>query len=192
MIMKEENPMRIYKTKAFYVISLLLMTASLSCGTRVEDLSRSGNVNDFAGVLKRGISDELDVFTDEIQKKTNAEMVIVTLRGRGKTVKDEAEKLMEQWRIGTESPGKEGILILLDTRKKEMAIIVTPGLGNIITSTKINVMLDVLATPRLDQSNPGGAVAACVIQIAKILRDDMGVEIDPIYHDLSGKTGLNK
>ena len=170
------------KTRIFIsVMSLLLLLTS--CAPAPDISIQKGPVNDYAKVLNKRISSEVTVFAKEIEHKAGVELVVLTMRA---VVSPESfsKEIFKKWNIGGKEDGQKGILILLDVENKTAYIENTPSLDNIITKDKKKVILTMLMKKSLKKSNFDIAMGICVVQLAKVLRDGLDVDIRPVYNDL--------
>lgn len=87
----------------------------------------SGYVNDFAGKLSQPVKSQLERLAVELESKTGAELVLVTMKTIGDNdYTDYANRLFENWQIGKQ--GKDnGVLILNVIDKRELRIEVGYG-----------------------------------------------------------------
>jgi uncharacterized protein len=94
--------------------------------------SAQGFVNDFAGVLKPGVSQNLAAIITDFENKTQAELAIVTIASlEDETIEGATVQLFTQWGLGKK--GKDnGLLILLALKERQARIEVGYGLEGMV------------------------------------------------------------
>ncbi|MFH1387379.1 MAG: TPM domain-containing protein [bacterium] len=139
-------------------VIFVILFFSTSFATEPKFPSYIGFVNDFAGMLDSASIEKLNNLGQTLEKKTSAEMAIVTV----KTVapldpKTYAVKLFEQWKIGKK--GKDnGLLILLSQDERRVEIEVGYGLEGVINDAKAGEILDKYVVPFFKEGKFGEGI----------------------------------
>ena len=162
----------------FLVIVACLSAFSVQDAASARFPSPSGFVNDYAMVLSPGTRAEIEALSEEIETKTGAEVVVVTVRTTAPlTIEQYAVELFETWGIGKK--GKDnGILILLATEDRKVRIEVGYGLEGAVTDLQSKIIIQDLMIPAFRQGGYDLGVSSGVVMIAKLIRDEYGVKLD--------------
>lgn len=153
-----------------------------------------GFVNDFANILNEEKENQISRILIELNEKTGAELVIVTLKTlNGEDYIDYATKLFERWQIGKK--GKDnGILILLALQERKIKVEVGYGLEGILPDGKVGGILDTYSIPYLASGDYGRGITEPAKVIVSIIAHDSGVTIgeskNVVYAQRSRKGGL--
>ena len=145
--------MRRRKWLPFLPVLVLLLSALLTAGTAANAAGTEYEptnrffVNDFAGVLSAADADEIYALGAELQEKTGAQVVAVTVPTTdGEDIRQYALKLGRRWGIGQEDEDN-GVLLLLATEDRQVSIEVGYGLEGALNDAKTGRILDTYATP---------------------------------------------
>ena len=170
--------------KTICFMPVILASVLIFCGAIGEDLPGREYLKDLAGIMDDRRAEEISLLAEEIDRKADVELIIVTTREIAPPADAdiEAEVIIEEWKEENKDSGKEAMVILLDMVNGEVSIKVTGGLERFFTRSRISAIKNVLVKRQLERNDPGGAVTVCVIQAAKILRDGMEVDIEPVYN----------
>jgi len=143
----------------------------------LDSLKPAGWVSDFASVLDPVSSQRINGLINEIEKKTSAEIAVVTVRNlEGDSVEDYAVRLFEKWGIGKK--GKDnGILLLAATEDKKVKIEVGYGLEGIIPDGLAGEILDKYVIPYFRQNDYSRGLLLGTFAIVAIIAKDANVEI---------------
>lgn len=165
------------KNKASVAVSMLKIPAA------------TGYVNDFAGVISSANKSTLDSYLKELDKKTGAEVAVVTLPSlKGNSIEDVALDIGRKWGVGKK--GKDnGIVILVATGDKKMRIEVGYGLEGVINDGKAGRIRDDYMIPFFRQGDMekgiiNGTIAAAS-EIAKSYNVEMPAEFNSSVSELS-------
>jgi len=137
----------------------------------------SGYVNDFAGVLSPPIKLQMERLAQELEQKTGAEVVVVTMNTIGDyDYTDYANRLFEQWGIGKK--GKDnGVLILdvVDIRKIRLEI--GYGVEGILPDGRAGEIRDRYMVPYLRRDDYDTGLKNGLAAVAGIIANDAGVQL---------------
>lgn len=104
-------------------------------------------VNDFAGVLSSEAKEEIYALGVELQAKTKAQVVAVTVPSlEGEDIRSFGLELARRWGIG-EKDKNTGVLLLLAIEERRVSVEVGYGLEGRITDAMTGILLDTYATP---------------------------------------------
>ena len=158
-----------------------------------------GYVNDFAGIISPENVNNLDSYLKELDKKTGAEIAVVTLSSlKGNSIEDTALDIGRKWGVGKK--GKDnGIVILVATGDKKMRIEVGYGLEGVIPDGKAGRIRDDYMIPAFKQGNMEQGIIngtmVIVSEIAKSYKGEMPADFNSSVSDLSAssaQTGSGK
>lgn len=141
----------------------------------------TGLVNDFAGVLDQGTTEKLKSLCSALEKKTSAELAIVTV----KTVapldsKTYAVKLFEKWGIGKK--GKDnGLLLLVAVDDHRVEIEVGYGLEGVLTDARAGRILDEYVVPRFKEGDYNSGIYNGAAALAERIATEKKVELGGDY-----------
>jgi uncharacterized protein len=168
------------KKLTFLILSTLIclnMAVSPEAGA-VKFPSPKGYVNDYAGVLSPGTRSEVEYLSEEIEKKTGAELVVVTIDTTSPlAIEQYAVELFQEWGIG-KAEKDNGILILMAVKDRKVRIEVGYGLEGAVTDLQSKIIIEDLMIPAFRKGGYDLGVASGAVMIAKLIRDEYGVELD--------------
>lgn len=128
---------------------LLLSVKSLAVVSPTQDFF----VNDYAGVLTEETKKYIIQTNVELQEKTGAQIVVVTVTSLdGKSIEEYATELFRKFGIGA-SEQNNGVLLLCSTGERKLRIEVGYGLEGRITDGKAGMIRDKYITPYLKNNN---------------------------------------
>jgi uncharacterized protein len=137
----------------------------------------TGYVNDFAGVVDAASARSIEALCRELDEKTGAQMVVVTVKNLGgNDVNDFANRLFKAWGIGQK--GKDnGILLVNAIEDRQVWIEVGYGLEGILPDGKVGSIRDQYIKPELKAGRYGAAYLAGMSVIAGVIAQDAGVTL---------------
>ncbi|MFQ5952713.1 MAG: TPM domain-containing protein [Candidatus Omnitrophota bacterium] len=164
---------------SIFLILMICFGTVLSCGAQeVRFPSPVGFVNDYAGVLSPGAKSEIESLARRIEEKTTAEVVVVTVRSTAPlTIEQYAVELFQKWGIGKKGTDN-GVLILVAVDDRKVRIEVGYGLEGAITDLQSKIIIEDLMTPAFKKGDFSLGVSAGVVMLAKLIRDEYGVDLD--------------
>ena len=169
----------IKKIPVFILAVLVLFSGAVASGADKKTYPRSqGYVSDYAGVMSRQAKEEVDGLLRKIEEKTTAEMAVVTVRTTApETIEQYAVGLFKEWGIGKKG-SDNGILLLLATEDRKVRIEVGYGLEGTVTDLQSKIIIEDLMIPAFRQGGYDLGISSGVVELAKLVRDHYGVEID--------------
>ena len=164
-------------------ISLILIVLAFLLGTvcpRVEAkyAKTKGYVSDFAGIIPQNRAGALKVLAQELERKTGAEMAIVTVPDLGgENLETYAVDLFEQWGIGKK--GKDnGVLILIAVKERKVRLEVGYGLEGIIPDGRAGQIIREQITPAFKAGDYGAGILQGAYVVSQIIAHDAGVQLN--------------
>lgn len=147
-----------------------------SAAEKVEALQPRGYVNDFAGVFNDPTKDQLSSLCAELDRKTRAQIAIVTIRSlEGLTEAEFTHRLLTRWGVGYKGDNR-GLLILLAIKERKYRIEVGYGLEPILPDGKVGAFGREMV-PLLRQGDYNAAVLHLTSRLAQVIAQDRGVTL---------------
>ena len=139
------------RSAVFIVILLLLMFSSYSFA--IVSPTKDFFVNDYANVLTEETKEYIIKKNIELQQKTGAQIVVVTVSSiDGQSIEEYATELFRKFGIG-DSKKNNGVLLLCLTEERMLRIEIGYGLEGAITDGKAGMIRDEYITPYLKNNN---------------------------------------
>ncbi len=152
-----------------------VILACVAAFAQAPDLTPTGFVNDYVGVLSSPAKQRLENLATELKEKTGAEVAVAIVRSmNGDAVENYANLLAEKWGVGDQED--RGALLLLVTDDRALRLEVGYGLEPIIPDGRAGAILDEI-TPFLRTGDYDGAVELGVWRVAQIVAQDRGVTL---------------
>jgi len=153
---------------------LLLISIALAEAETLDEVInpkqvRNEWVSDMAGVISDGTEQELNSLIDNLEKKTTAEIAVVTVqRTDGRTPKEFATELLNKWGVGKK--GKDnGLLVLLVVEARRIEVETGYGVEGDLPDGKVGAILDANVIPRFREGDFGGGILAGVRAMAELI-----------------------
>lgn len=144
-----------------FLLALVILPSPLS-GHRVHD---------FADILPPAIEERLETLSLEVERKTTAELAVVTVTTLEEMTVDEyANRLFNEWGIGKRGTNN-GVLFLTAPNERRARIEVGYGLEPLLTDGLVGEILDTRVIPSFKAGDYPDGILAGSEMIAKILRD---------------------
>jgi uncharacterized protein len=160
-----------------FVFALALLAALPLLAEKVGQLKPQGYVNDFAGMLSRSARAQLTALCQEVDRKANAQIAIVTVHTlEGVPIEEFSIDLATHWGIGPKQKDR-GVLILLATDDHKYRVEVGYGLEGILPDGRLGGF-GREAVPLLRAGNYDGAVLLLTRRIADVIAQDRGVTLE--------------
>ncbi len=161
------------------LISLLIVFLGF-CYSKINEIkfpSSVGFVSDFANVLFEDNKLILEKIILEVEQKTSAEIVVVTVKDlSGTTIEDYAVKLFENWRIGKKNKNN-GILFITSINEKKVRIEVGYGLEGIINDGLVGEILDKYVLPNYKKGDYNAGILLGTVVIANLVAKEYNVSL---------------
>jgi uncharacterized protein len=161
--------------RSLQLIALLLLCVVTLAAERVDQLTPSNYVNDFAHVLDEAAQQRLNALCQQIDQRAHAQLSVVTVQ----TVEDDpiddfANRLYQKWGIGDKKTDR-GVLILLAVRDRHYRVEVGYGLEGILNDAKVGTF-GREAVPQLRLGDYAGAVTSLTGRVADVIAADANIE----------------
>jgi uncharacterized protein len=146
----------------------------------VPPQSTSQRVHDFANLLSPEQRQSLENLSREVDQKTTAEMVIVTVNSLdGQPVEKYAQELLQSWGIGKRKTNN-GVLLLVAPKERRMSISTGYGIEPLLTDSLCGEIRDENVIPHFKRNDYAGGISAGAHRLADILMaDPAGARGDP-------------
>jgi uncharacterized protein len=143
----------------------------------ISQLKASGYVNDFAHVLNGSTITQLENTLQQLDKKANAQVAVVTVQSLdGADVDSYAVDLFKKWGIGGKTNDR-GVLILVAVGDRRYRTEVGYGLEPILPDGKVGGF-GREAVPFLKQNDYDHALQLMGVRVAEVIASDAGVQLD--------------
>lgn len=152
-------------SKKLAVLFILLAFVLPSFSWASDFPQPTGFVNDFAGVFSDGFRQELEQNLEDFEKKTSAEIAVVTIKSLGDyTIEEYAVRLFEDWKIGKKKKNN-GLLLLIAEEDRQVRIEVGYGLEPIITDGRAGRIIREEMAPYFKKEDYDQGVRLAIAQI---------------------------
>lgn len=175
------------------IITLLFFLFGAKCNAKIPNPTSDFYVNDYADVLTEETEEYIIAKNKELEKKTGAQIVIVTVRSLDdRTIEEYANELFRKYEIGDKEKNN-GILLLCSTGDRMFRIEVGYGLEGCLPDGKTGRIQDEYIIPYLKENNYDDGIrngfTACLKVIANEYQISISTEeIQPItYSDNTGE-----
>lgn len=153
--MKNQNKKRQRIHFAFFLLLFILILSNMTSVTLAAVVNPTSDfyVNDSAGVLTSSTKQYIINTNIELQKKTGAQIVVVTVKSlEGMSIEDYAYQLFNSWGIGDKTKDN-GLLLLCSYGDREFRVEVGYGLEGKLPDGKTGRMQDEYIIPYLRQND---------------------------------------
>lgn len=164
---------------AFFLLLFILILSNMTSTTLATVVSPTSDfyVNDSAGVLTRETKQYIMDTNVELQKKTGAQIVVVTVKSLdGMSIEDYAYQLFNSWGIGDKNKDN-GLLLLCSYGDREFRVEVGDGLEGKLPDGKTGRMQDEYIIPYLRQNDFDEGIRNGYSAFLKEVADEYGVTI---------------
>ena len=145
-------------------------------------------VNDFANILNMDTKSKIMDIATQIESKTTAQVVVVTVESIGDSSIDEfANDLFNSWKIG-QSGKNNGVLLIISKNERKIKIEVGYGLEGAINDAKAGRILDNYAIPYLKNNDYDTGVLKTLGALESVIYQEYGVsdvKTSDEYNDVS-------
>jgi uncharacterized protein len=134
----------------------------------------TGRVVDEAGLLSASDRASLTASLADLEAKTTAQLVVVTLKSlHGTTIEDYGYQLGRSWRIGQKDKDSGALLIVAPAERK-VRIEVGYGLEGTLTDAATKLIIENAILPAFKAGDFAGGIKGGTDQIIQLLRGDAG------------------
>lgn len=162
------------KIKLFFII---IFFGSILQASDIELPEPRGFINDFAGIISGEYELRMAALAQEVEEKTGAELVVVTVRDMGGLdEKEYANRLFEAWKIGKKGEDN-GVLLFLALKERRVRIETGYGIESLIPDGFAGELLDTYVVEELRQGHYDLALYRGLTAIAGVIAEDAGVQV---------------
>jgi uncharacterized protein len=150
-------------------ISTLIVAALLAV---VAPQSAHQQVHDFANLLSPADRQSLEQLALDVEKKTTAQMAIVTVKSLdGLTMEEYAHTLFDQWGIGNRQ-FNNGVLFLIAPNEHRMRIETGRGIEPLLPDSRCGELADEHVVPHFQRGDFAGGIKDGTNALAKVILSD--------------------
>jgi uncharacterized protein len=174
------------------VISLLPLVAALAIAV-VQPQDTTLRVHDFAGLLSPAQRAELETIARDVERKTTAQISIVTVQSLdGLSVDEYANELFKAWGIGHQKVNN-GVLFLIAPNERRVRIEAGYGIEPLLTDSVCGEIQDQHVVPRFKEGDyPAGILAGTRTLADIMLADPAAARGDPNSGPMLARTARRK
>lgn len=161
-------------------LCLLLVFVSASAISLAESVKSlptpTGYVNDFAGVLRPDVKQNLESLCTQVDHEAHAQIAVVTIKtlDNDQSIEEFATDLEDKWKVGNKED--RGVLMIFVMNPRRGRIEVGYGLEGILNDAKVGDIGRSMA-PAARQNDYNTAIPIGVRQIADVIAQDAGVTL---------------
>lgn len=160
------------------IIAVLLCVPSYGEESVFPKPTEAFFINDFAGILDSGTEQYIQSIAVDLQKKTTAQVVVVTIKSlQGESLEEYAVKLFREWGIGT-AEKNNGLLLLVAVEDRMLRVEVGYGLEGAIPDSKAGRIQDEYIIPYFQKGDYNSGVVNGFLAIVSEIYKEYGIEID--------------
>lgn len=166
------------KIKIIIPLCVLLIIAFASKVMAVVSQTNEFYVNDYAGILTQEVEDYIMQTNIELEQKTGAQIVVVTVKSLdGQTIEEYATELFRQFGIG-DAKKNNGVLLLCSTGDRMFRIEVGYGLEGTLTDGKTGNIQDEYIIPYLRNDNYNEGIKNGFSAVLQEVIEEYGITIN--------------
>jgi|Deesub1362A_J573_1020465.scaffolds.fasta_scaffold00004_17 uncharacterized protein len=160
---------------SLFVIVLVLFS-SLAFALQIPEVPPR-YVVDMAGIVDDGVEMKLNGFLQELEQKTTAQMVVLTIDTlEGRAIEDFSLEVAEKWKLGQK--GKDnGALLLVAMKERKYRFEIGYGLEGILPDSLVGTIGRQYIVPFFRKGDYSNGIAAAVLAVAGEIAKEHGVEI---------------
>jgi uncharacterized protein len=178
----------LHQRASFWLVILSFFLAGPATAQNPRDLRPQGYINDFAHVISPDAKNDLQSICQELDKKADAQIAIVTVRSlEHESIEEYSIDLATRWGIGPKQKDR-GVLILLAPRQHRYRIEVGYGLEPILPDGLVGDF-GREAVPQLQIGNYSGALVLLTEHIAAVIARDRGVTLETLAQNGQASLG---
>ncbi|UCG80370.1 MAG: TPM domain-containing protein [Desulfobacterales bacterium] len=180
---------------AFGPVIVLFLTVACPTLSHASDSfpKPRGLVNDFANVISPQYEQKLTQVIDELLRKTNVPVVVVTMPEiGGEDYNEYANRLYAAWGIGQKDTDR-GVLIFVTIKERKMRIETGYGMEGLIPDGLAGEIRDQYIVPYLREDRFGEGLLNGTVAVASIIAKDAGVRLTgqlPVKRPVKKRSGL--
>jgi len=136
------------------------------------NLTPSGYLNDYAGILKPDERQNIENYLEKIEKETTNEIAVVILKSlEGRNLEEFSNELFNTWKIGKKEKNN-GALILISMEERKIRIEVGYGLESYLTDATCGRIIRRVIAPEFKKGNYYKGIKKAVEVIDKLIKGE--------------------
>lgn len=156
-------------------IMVILLTSSAFADGVPE--TPAAYVVDLAGVVEDSVESRLDGILQELEQKTTAQVLVLTVRSlEGVAIDMFSLQVAEKWKLGQKGRDN-GLLMLFAMEDRKYRFEVGYGLEGILPDSLVGSIGRDYVVPNFRKGDFTGGITAAALAVANIIAQDSGVEI---------------
>lgn len=162
----------------FAAAALALCAAQAFASTPQPPSVPRDYVTDLAGVVPRDVQERLNGYSQELERKTGAQVLVLTVRTLdNQSIEEFALSVKEQWRLGQK--GKDnGALLVVAVEDRQYRFEIGYGLEEILPDSAVGRIGRERLVPAFRQGDYGGGIAAATLALVGAVASHEGVRIE--------------
>ncbi len=169
-------PLRRLLSPTCVAFLILFFLSASAVGENIQQIKAQGYVTDLAGVLSQGARQDLESLCTKLERKTGAQMAIVTVRSlEGESIETYAVDLYQHLGVGGKQDNR-GVLLLVAPPERKYRIEVGYGLEPVINDARAGDAGRAMV-PFLRRGDYDGALKTAAWQLAQYVAADRGVTL---------------
>ena len=163
----------------FFLVLVSLFSAFSTASAVVPALPDvpASYVIDLAGIIDEQAKRQLDSYLRELEQKTTAQMVVLTVNSlEGESIDGFSIKTVEKWKLGQK--GKDnGVLFLVALKDRRYRFEIGYGLEGILPDSLVGSIGREFIAPNFRKGNFGAGITNATLAVIRTLAGHEGVEI---------------
>jgi uncharacterized protein len=134
-------------------------------------------VVDLAGVMPEEIQARLNVYLKELEQKTTAQVLVLTVQSLdGQSIEEFAFNTKEKWKLGQK--GKDnGVLIVVAVKDRKYRLEIGYGLESILPDSMVGTIGRDYLVPYFKKGDYGSGIYTAAVVVANTIASQEGVQI---------------
>ena len=154
------------------LLSSLIFLFHLSFSFALEVPPLGGRVNDYAGMLPRARSQDLQARLAAFEKETSHQIVVLTVPSlEGDPLEDFSIRVADAWKIGQKGFAN-GAILLIAQKERKIRIEVGRGFEGILPDAIASRIVREIIAPRFRTGDYAGGIEAAVDMMIKVTRGE--------------------
>ncbi|MBI5642680.1 MAG: TPM domain-containing protein [Deltaproteobacteria bacterium] len=177
--------------KLFLVVLLLLLPFAAFASEPEPPASPGDYVVDLAGVLDGKTKSGLSALLRELEEKTTAQVVVLTVKNlQGESIEGFSISMVEKWKLGQK--GKDnGALIAISLDDRKYRFEVGYGLEGALPDSLSGSIGREYLVPNFKRGDYATGISLASIEIARLIAKSHGVELDGLKTARAGRKGTS-
>ncbi len=162
--------------RLFYILMLMILT--IIPVSALENLDfKAKFISDNAKVITESDYEQINNIIDELQKKTTADIAVVTLKSlQGKSIEETAVEIGRKYKVGAKG-SNNGVVILVAPNERKARIEVGMGLESEITNDKADTIMNTDMLPYFSKGDYSKGIYRGVSSTATLIAQSYGTTL---------------